>query len=91
MSKSARAREAIRILSNDGARGFAQRVSRVAYQRLGAAELDFPLLLDDVADSRRLNLVTPSVRPTRWHPADRRLDLHPARAPAPVATPPCSA
>jgi len=40
----------------------------VAYQRLGASGLDFPLGLDDVADSRRLSLAVPARRPARGTP-----------------------
>jgi hypothetical protein len=46
----------------------AQRVSRVAYNRLSAADLDFPLDFDDVADSRGLALAAPPRRPTRGRP-----------------------
>jgi hypothetical protein len=63
-----RTREALRILRRDGARVLAQRVSRAAHQRLGAAELDFPLDLDDVVDSQRLTLATPAHRPPRGQP-----------------------
>src|SRR5438067_4526715 len=52
MRMSTRAGEAWRVLREDGPRRLAQRVSRVAYQRLRASELDFPLDLDHVADSR---------------------------------------
>jgi O-antigen biosynthesis protein len=62
------AREAWRVLRQDGARRLAQRVSRVAYQRLRAAELDFPLELDHVADSRALTLAVPDRRPPRGTP-----------------------
>jgi glycosyltransferase involved in cell wall biosynthesis len=61
-------REALRVLQRTGTRGLAQRVARVAYQRLGAAELDFPLELSDVADSRGLHLATPATRPARGTP-----------------------
>jgi O-antigen biosynthesis protein len=37
-----------------------QRIARVAYQRLDAASLEFPLELDKVADSRQLNLAVPA-------------------------------
>jgi hypothetical protein len=46
----------------------ARRVSRLAYQRLGAADLDILLDLDDVADSRRLSLAVPDGRPVRGTP-----------------------
>lgn len=49
-------------------RELAQRVVRRAYERVGAAELDFPLLTDDVADSARVrHEAAPPV------PADRPL------------------
>jgi len=63
-----RAREALRVLRDRGPRALAQRVSRLAYQRLGAAELDSPLRLDDVADSRGLRLAVPARRPARGTP-----------------------
>jgi len=46
----------------------AKRVIRRAYQRLGAASLDFPLLSGDLADSGRLSLRTPAVLPVRTRP-----------------------
>jgi glycosyltransferase involved in cell wall biosynthesis len=64
----AKGREAIRLLQRAGTRGLAQRVARVAYQRLGAAELDFPLELSDVADSRSLRLAAPATSPARGAP-----------------------
>lgn len=67
-SRALRAREALHVLRDTGARGFAQRVSRTAYRRLGAAELDFPLDLDDIADSRLLDLAVPARRPERGTP-----------------------
>jgi O-antigen biosynthesis protein len=67
-SGAARGREAWRVLQRTGTRGLAQRVARVAYQRLGAAELDFPLELADVADSRGLRLAVPARRPARGTP-----------------------
>jgi hypothetical protein len=63
-----RAREALRVLRKDGLRGLAQRAARVAYRRLGAAELDFPLDLADVADSADLKLAVPQRRPARGAP-----------------------
>lgn len=62
---ASRARDAWRVLREDGPRRLAQRVSRVAYHRLAAADLDFPLGVDDVADSRGLVLGTPARRPAR--------------------------
>lgn len=56
------------MLRRDGARALAQRMSRMAYQRLGAAELDFPLELDDVTDSAGLELAVPAKRPARGTP-----------------------
>jgi glycosyltransferase involved in cell wall biosynthesis len=58
-----RARQAWRVLRKEGSTRLAQRVSRVAYQRLRAAELDFPLHLEHVADSRDLKLEVPDRRP----------------------------
>ncbi|MFZ4518200.1 MAG: glycosyltransferase family 1 protein [Microthrixaceae bacterium] len=51
-----------------GPRELARRVARRAYQRLGAQELEFPLLADDVADSARLDLPVPTRRPARGAP-----------------------
>ncbi|SCF25659.1 hypothetical protein GA0074695_4860 [Micromonospora viridifaciens] len=56
------------MLRRDGTRALAQRVSRMAYQRLGVAELDFPLDLNDVTDSGRLDLAVPATRPARGTP-----------------------
>lgn len=67
-STGTRAREAWRVVRRDGTRGLATRVARVAYQRLGAAALDFPLAVEDIADSRALRLATPSQRPVRGTP-----------------------
>src|SRR5690242_17014843 len=63
-----RAREAWRLLRDDGPRRLAQRVSRVAYNRLDAGSLEFPLDFDDVADSRGLSLATPAPRPAPGTP-----------------------
>ena len=63
-----RALEAWRVLRNEGPHRLAQRISRTAYQRLGSEHLDFPLDLDDVADSRRLALALPGQRPARGTP-----------------------
>jgi hypothetical protein len=60
--------EAVRLLRRRGPRGFAQRVARVAYDRLGAADLEFPLRFADVADSRGLELPVPATRPARGTP-----------------------
>lgn len=68
MSSTARAREALRILQSDGGRGLAKRVARVAYLRLGAADLEFPLRPEHVADSQGMMLATPPVRPARGTP-----------------------
>lgn len=51
-----------------GPRDLARRVARRAYQRLGAEELEFPLLEGDVADSTRLDLPAPTTRPDRGTP-----------------------
>src|SRR5262249_11176016 len=63
-----RGREAFRILRKDGVHGLARRASRAAYRRLGSAELDFLLDLDEVVDSRRLTLTVPTIRPPRHLP-----------------------
>jgi hypothetical protein len=63
-----RAREAWRILRDDGPRHLAQRISRAAYLRLDASRLEFPLELDYVADSRGLTLAVPQRRPSRGTP-----------------------
>lgn len=56
------------ILRNEGPRALAQRLARYAYNRLGAASLGEPLLDDDVAESTRLNLTLPELRPPRPEP-----------------------
>jgi hypothetical protein len=43
-------------------------VARVAYHKLGASALDFPLHFTDVADSRGLKLQVPTSRPMRGTP-----------------------
>src|ERR1700752_4680293 len=63
-----RAREAWPILRDGGPRQMAQRISRVAYQRLGASGLEFPLDLENVADSHGLSLKVPARRPPRGAP-----------------------
>lgn len=57
-----------RILRHEGARALAQRFARYTYDRLGAASLGNPLLDDDVADSRRLQLAVPEHHPARSEP-----------------------
>lgn len=54
------ARRGFRLLQTCGTRGAAQRIARAVYQQLDAASLEFPLELDDVADSRQLNLPVPA-------------------------------
>ncbi len=63
-----RAKEAWRVLRDDGPRRMAQRITRVAYQRLGASRLEFPLDIADIADSHGLNLAVPVQRPPRGTP-----------------------
>lgn len=63
-----RAREAWRVLRDGGPRRMAQRIARVAYQRLDASSLEFPLDLADVADSHDLALAVPVQRPRRGTP-----------------------
>jgi glycosyltransferase involved in cell wall biosynthesis len=58
-------RKAVRIARSGGTQELAQRVTRAAYKRVGAASLEFPLLPDDVADSRHLRLPLPATRPDR--------------------------
>lgn len=53
------------VLRNDGLRALVQRATRIAYDRLDVAQLAEPLLDDDVADSARLDLDLPDVRPRR--------------------------
>jgi hypothetical protein len=65
---SARPVEAWRVVRNDGVRGLAQRMARVAYRRLSAGELELRLDLDYVADSTRLDLPVPATRPVRGTP-----------------------
>jgi O-antigen biosynthesis protein len=63
-----RTKEAWRVLRAGGPRGMAQRITRVAYRRLGAATLEFPLDPTDVADSHGLTLAVPIRRPLRGTP-----------------------
>jgi O-antigen biosynthesis protein len=63
-----RVREAWRVLRDDGLQRMAQRVVRVAYQRLDASSLEFPLAPADVADSHGLTLAVPAQRPLRGSP-----------------------
>jgi glycosyltransferase involved in cell wall biosynthesis len=65
---SERSREVWRLLRRDGARGLAQRAARVAYRRVGAADLEDPLDLDHITDSHGLRLVVPDHRPARGTP-----------------------
>lgn len=60
-----RIRETMRVVRSGGSRELAQRLARAAYLRLGASRLDFPLDLNNIADSRRLCLAVPSQRPAR--------------------------
>jgi glycosyltransferase involved in cell wall biosynthesis len=66
--RGARSREAWRVLRRDGARGLAQRAARVAYRRVGAADLEDPLDFDRITDSRGLKLAVPDRRPSRGTP-----------------------
>lgn len=65
---NARCLEALQILRDDGPRRLAQRIARVASHRLNTSDLEFPLELDDVADSRTLSLQVPKQRPKRGTP-----------------------
>jgi hypothetical protein len=60
---TSRAARAADIVRRDGTRALAQRLARIAYNRLGSARLDEPLLDEDVADSTRLRLALPLSRP----------------------------
>ncbi len=64
-STLSQARRGLRLWQTSGPRGTAQRFARVAYKRLDAASLEFPLELEDVADSRQLDLPLPVARPDR--------------------------
>ncbi|GAA4675500.1 glycosyltransferase family 4 protein [Phytohabitans rumicis] len=63
-----RSREVLGVLKRDGARGLAQRAARVAYRRMGAADLENPLDFDNLTDSRGLKLVVPDRRPAKGTP-----------------------
>jgi hypothetical protein len=63
-----RVREAWQVFRDHGPRRLAQRISRVAYMQLGASRLEFPLELNDVADSRGLTLAVPQRSPSRGTP-----------------------
>jgi hypothetical protein len=60
---SARSTEVLRLLRRGGISAFAQRAVRVAYRRLGAADIDTALDLAYLADSRDLRLAVPQSRP----------------------------
>ncbi|MFC7480041.1 hypothetical protein ACFQX7_08390 [Luedemannella flava] len=90
LPSAGRARDAWRVVQRDGTRGLAQRVARVAYRRLGAASLEFPLHLEDVADSRGLSLAQPHRRPAPGTPLTIGW-ICTLPAPAPADTRPCSA
>src|SRR5215218_6058937 len=62
------ARTAERVYRTDGYRGLAGRILRSFYDRLGTDMLDFPLLLDDVADSGNLNLQSVQIKPSSGSP-----------------------
>jgi glycosyltransferase involved in cell wall biosynthesis len=67
---SARVRQAARVWRNDGARALTQRVAASAYRRVGPVDLGPTphLFADDIADSARLNLAEPTLRPPRGAP-----------------------
>jgi hypothetical protein len=60
-------RRGLRLWRESGSRAVAQRLARVAYQRLDAASLEFPLELENVADSRQLSLPVPERHVSRSH------------------------
>jgi hypothetical protein len=53
-------RRGLRLWQESGSRAVAQRIARVAYQRLDAGSLEFPLELENVSDSRKLSLPSPA-------------------------------
>ena len=82
---SARTIESWQILRDEGPRRLAQPISRAAHNGLGSSDLDFPLELDDVADSRALNLAVPKRRPERGTPLTVGW-MHSARSQVPEVT-----
>lgn len=68
MGAAGRSIEALQILHEGGPRLLAQRMARAASLRLHTSDLDFPLALDDIADSRALTLAMPEQRPLRGAP-----------------------
>ena len=62
-SVTQRATSAWRVLRAEGPRPLAQRLARVGYHRLNAAELEFALLPGDVTSSSSLDLPLPDRRP----------------------------
>jgi len=62
---SSRVGETWRLLRGQGPAALGRRVVRAAYQRSGAAALEFPLLPGDLADSTRLDLPRPTSPPER--------------------------
>ncbi len=68
MTLEAKVAKAFGIVRSDGPRGLAQRLTRYAYGRLGAAALDQPLFDDDISDSTRLDLAIPEHRQPRSQP-----------------------
>jgi len=60
--------KSMRLLRDDGPRALAQRVARYAYTRLDAGALDESLFDSDIADSTKLDLKFPDVRPLRAEP-----------------------
>lgn len=58
-------RRGISLWRTTGSRHTAQRVARAVHRHLDAGALDFPLLMDDIGDSRRLDLPAPPSRVDR--------------------------
>lgn len=58
-----RLKRASDIFVEEGPRAVAQRVARIAYSKLDAANLSEPLLDADIADSARLHLAQPEINP----------------------------
>jgi hypothetical protein len=61
-------RRSLRVWRSSGPKGTAQRVAREVYRRLDSGALDFPLLIDDIADSRQLDLAAPDQAVERGRP-----------------------
>lgn len=63
-----RAIEGLGLLRSEGFGGVGRRVVRRAYDRMGAADLEFPLLAGDLADSAHLHHAAPESCPAEGTP-----------------------